>query len=101
MTLLVNIIGAGNLGKTIGSLLVKHQQVTIGAICNSSKISSINAINFIGQGSYCPEIDELPPADLTFITTPDDLIQATCEALSKNKFMKHGSIVLHCSGLLT
>lgn len=100
MTCLVNIIGAGHLGKTIGHLLVKHQSVTIGAICNRSKISSTNAITFIGQGNYCPKIAELPPADITFITTPDDLIEAASEELSRNPFIKTGSIVVHCSGLL-
>jgi predicted short-subunit dehydrogenase-like oxidoreductase (DUF2520 family) len=101
MALLVNIIGAGRLGKTIGHLLVRHQLVRIGAICNRSETSSINAIKFIGQGKYCPTIGELPPADITFITTPDDLIPVTCKELSKNQFIKKGSIVLHCSGSLT
>ena len=101
MTLLVNIIGAGHLGKTIGHLLVKYQLARIGSICNRSETSSIDAIKFIGQGKYCPTIAELPPADITFITTPDDLILVTCEELSKNQFLKKGSIVLHCSGSIT
>ncbi|CEG59209.1 Rossmann-like and DUF2520 domain-containing protein [Legionella fallonii] len=101
MTLLVNIIGAGHLGKTIGHLLVKNKLVKIGSICNRSETSSINAIKFIGQGKYCPTINELPHADITFITTPDDLISVTCEELSKNKFIKKGSVVLHCSGSIT
>lgn len=101
MTFLVNMIGAGHLGKTIGHLLVRHQLVSIGAICNRSELSSTNAIKFIGQGNYCPRITELPPADITFITTPDDLISTTCEELSKNPLIKVGSIVLHCSGSLS
>jgi predicted short-subunit dehydrogenase-like oxidoreductase (DUF2520 family) len=101
MTFLVNIIGAGHLGKTLGHLFVTHQLVTIGAVCNRSETSSIKAIKFIGQGRYCPTIAELPPADITVITTPDDLIAVTCEELSKNPFIKKGSIVLHCSGSLT
>ena len=101
MTLLVNIIGAGHLGKTIGHLLVKNQLVKIGSICNRSEASSINAIKFIGQGKYCATIGELQPADITFITTPDDQISITCEEFSKNPFIKRGSVVLHCSGSLT
>lgn len=101
MDLWINIIGAGQLGKTIGHLLFKHQVVKIGAICNRSEASAISAIKFIGQGNYCPTIGELLPADITFITTPDDLIAVTCEELSKNQFIKKGSIVLHCSGSLT
>ncbi len=101
MALVVNIIGAGNLGKTIGHLLVKHQLVKIGAICNRSEKSSLNAIKFIGQGKYCPLIEELAPADITFITTPDDLISGICEKLSENRFIKKASIVLHCSGSIS
>ncbi len=101
MTFLVNIIGAGHLGKTIGHLLVRHRLVKIGSICNRSEISTTNAIKFIGQGKVCPNISELPPADITFITTPDDLISATCEELSRNPFIEKGGIVLHCSGSLT
>ncbi len=97
MALLVNIIGAGHLGQTIGHLLVKHQLVLIGGVCNTSAIKTTNAIKFIGEGSYCPSINELPAADLTFITTPDDLISTLCEALSKNKSLKPGSTVLHCN----
>lgn len=101
MTLLINIIGAGNLGKTIGHLLLKHQLVTISGICNTSKISTDAAIQFIGDGTYYSSISQLPPADITLITTPDDLIKNTCDELSKNPFLKRGSTIIHCSGSLT
>jgi predicted short-subunit dehydrogenase-like oxidoreductase (DUF2520 family) len=101
MAWLVNIIGAGNLGKTIGHLLVKHELVQIGSVCNQSKTSTMNAIQFIGQGTYCSSISELQPADITFITTPDEEITVACEALSKNSLIKKGSVILHCSGALT
>lgn len=101
MVLLMNIIGAGNLGKTIGHLLVKNQLVKIGAICNTTQKSTLDAIKFIGDGVYCSEIDLLPPADITLISTPDDLISVMCKKLSENGSIKQGSIVLHCSGSLT
>lgn len=96
----INIIGCGNLGKTLGHLLVKNQVATIGSVCNSSKASTLDAINFMGQGKYSPSIDELEPADLILITTPDDLIAPICKKLSHNPFIKQGSLVLHCSGSL-
>ena len=101
MPLLINIIGAGQLGKTLGHLLAKQSSAQIGAICNTSAQSTANAIQFIGQGSYCPEISQLPEADLTFIITPDRMIEPTCVELCQNKSLKPGHIVLHCSGLLT
>ena len=101
MTLLINMIGAGRLGRTIGHLLMRHPLVTIGAICNTSLASSMQAIHFIGAGTYCASISELPAADITFITTPDDVIATTCNALSTNQLIQTGSIVLHCSGNLS
>ena len=101
MPLLINMIGAGHLGQTIAHLLSKNPLVQIGAICNTSEASSSQAITFIGGGVYCPSIAQLPPADITFITTPDDLISSICEALSNNKQIKPQSTVLHCSGSLS
>lgn len=101
MTLMVNIIGAGNLGQTIGHLLVKHRLVRVGAVCNTSRLNAQAAIKFIGEGEAYSSISELPPADVTFITTPDDLISNVCKTLSENKWIKLGSTVLHCSGNLT
>lgn len=102
MSLSVNIIGAGHLGKTIGFLLARqHAAVKINAIYNTSEMSAKEAIEFIGSGVYCPSIQELPPADLNIIATPDDFIQEVCEALSKNNHLKPGSIVMHCSGSLS
>lgn len=101
MTFIVNIIGAGNLGKTIGFLLHNSALVEIGSICNTSKESALSAIGFIGAGKYCAKITELPPADLTLISTPDRLISEVCQTFSKNKQMKKGSLVVHCSGVMT
>jgi predicted short-subunit dehydrogenase-like oxidoreductase (DUF2520 family) len=98
---LINIIGAGNLGKTIGYLLAKNRLAIIGAICNRSEKSGLEAIKFIGQGKYYSKIEELPLADITLITTPDDLISTICEKLSKNIALKQGSIIVHCSGFLS
>jgi predicted short-subunit dehydrogenase-like oxidoreductase (DUF2520 family) len=100
MTLIANIIGAGNLGKTLGFLLKRHG-IQIGGVCNTSIESTINAIDFIGAGYHSENIHELPPADMTFITTPDSIIQSVCNELSKTSNLKKGSIIIHCSGALT
>lgn len=101
MTFIINIIGAGNLGKTLGNILVKHRLVKIAGVCNRSQASTMNAIKFMGDGNYYSKITELPESDITFITVPDDLITATCEELINNQFLKKGSIIVHCSGSLT
>ncbi len=101
MTLLMNIIGAGHLGKTMGHLFFKHKLVRIGGICNTSQMSTHSAIEFIGDGTYYSTLAQLPSADITLIATPDDVIEETANALSNNPFLKKGSIILHCSGSLS
>lgn len=101
MVFSINIIGAGNLGKTVGHLLFKQGLIRIKGICNRTAESTMNAIRFIGGGTYYPDINELPPAEITLIATPDDFISETCSQLSKNPFLQKGGIVLHCSGSLS
>ena len=96
----VNIIGAGNLGKTIGKLIFTHDVGFIQEICNTSTKSGIEAASFIGQGDV-KTISELLPADITFITTPDDQIECCCQELSRSAKLKKNSIVVHCSGSLS
>lgn len=97
----VNFIGAGNLGKTIATLIAKQSTIVIQGVCNSSLESSQQAINLIGQGTAYGNIIDLPPADITFITTPDNDIETCCHILSTSKQLKPSSIIVHCSGSLS
>lgn len=101
MTVTMNIVGAGNLGKTIGKLMVLNKLVKIESVCNTTKNSTLAAINFMGDGTYCSSISELTEADLILIATPDDLISQTCYELSQNQNLRKNSTVFHCSGSLT
>lgn len=98
---LVNFIGAGKVGQTLGYLLVKYRLARIGAVCNQSENSALAAIQVMGEGKYYEKISALPAAQLTFITAPDDLITVLCEQLHQNPFLQKNSIVLHCSGALS
>ena len=95
----INFIGAGKLGRNIAKQIAINKAATVQGICNSR--SGVDAVNFIGQGSIYKSINALPPADLTFITTPDDDIQTCCEKLAESNNLRKGSIVAHCSGVLT
>jgi len=97
---LINFIGAGNLGKTIARLIVNHDLGTIQGIANRTLKSSVEASKFISEGTPYT-IGSLPPADITFVTTPDDDIQKCCEDLVLNSQLKKESIILHCSGSLS
>lgn len=97
----INIIGAGRLGKTLGRLIHDTQAAIIQDICNNSMRSSIEACEFIGAGTPCSQLNNLTEADITFITVPDDQIEAVCIQFSKSTACNAKTIVLHCSGLLT
>lgn len=101
MCIKINFIGAGRVGKTIAKQIVGSSVGIIQGVCNSSLESGKEAIAFIEQGEAFASIQELPPADITFITTCDDLIQNCCQNLTKSDNLKVGSIVLHCSGSLS
>ncbi|HAF87743.1 MAG TPA: DUF2520 domain-containing protein [Legionellales bacterium] len=99
MTTVINIIGAGKLGQTLGRLWVMHKAAQIGAVCNQTIESAQAAVDFIGQG-HVACLETLPPADVTLITTPDKTIAFIADKLSQLPLKPH-SIVMHCSGVLT
>ena len=101
MSKLINIIGAGRLGKTIGKLIKIYNAGEIQAVCNSSIESSRRAIAFIGAGRALADFRDLPPADVTFITTPDDIIAEVGQRICDSGNFKPGSTFIHCSGSLT
>lgn len=97
----INLIGAGKLGKTIGKLFVLNNLGSIVGICNSTKKSAKQAADFIGKGVVFENVTHLPNALITFITVPDDKIKMICEQFSRSRNFYPGSILVHCSGLLT
>ncbi len=100
MSLTINIIGAGRVGKTIGKLCVSNTVGKILGVYNRSAKNAAEAVTFIGQGSPFYSLEDLPAADITFITTPDDAIEPICAELVALKRLRKNSIVLHCSGSL-
>ena len=101
MSIKINFIGAGRVGKTIAKQIVDNKFAIIQGVCNRSLESGKKAIAFIGQGKVFLGIQELPPADITFITTYDDVILSCCQKLAKSRNLKAGSTILHCSGSLS
>lgn len=101
MSTLINIIGAGNVGKTLGYLLSRTPSVKIGGVVNRSLSSAINAISFMEQGTSFANISDLPHADITLITTQDDFISNAGTELCANKNIRRGDVIIHCSGTLS
>lgn len=98
--LTVNIIGAGRVGQALGLALASKQLAIIKGVCNQSLGSAQRAVQYIGAGLACSELNALPQAQLTIISCNDDAIAQMVTALSTLSFKKK-SIFLHCSGALS
>ncbi|HBB53126.1 MAG TPA: DUF2520 domain-containing protein [Legionellales bacterium] len=101
MLLTLNVIGAGRCGKTIAYLLAHANLVNVQGVCNSTLQSALQAIEFIGSGHAYQQVKDLPPADITLITCPDDQIESLSHELSQSMHLKEKSIIFHCSGALS
>ena len=99
--MLINFIGCGRVGKSIAHLFCTNKLATIGGIVTSSLKSAATSVEFIGEGTAYTAMKNLSPADIYFITTPDEIIEATCNRLVKETILKKESIVVHCSGSLS
>jgi predicted short-subunit dehydrogenase-like oxidoreductase (DUF2520 family) len=92
-----NFIGCGRLGKTLAFLL--KNQLTITGVVNQSFENAEQAVKFIGSGKAYHSINELPPAEIYFITTRDDEIEKIAVQLAE-KIHDKNTMVVHCSGSL-
>ena len=96
----LSIIGCGNMGKTLGRLWSQERVFSIGDILNRTHESASSAACFIGAGQAVAEIASMAPADIFLISTPDDHITESCNALAASGLLRTGDIVFHCSGAL-
>ncbi|WP_019215637.1 Rossmann-like and DUF2520 domain-containing protein [Legionella tunisiensis] len=71
----------------------------LAAVCNTSFGSAEQAVQQIGSGFPVASLTELPKVNLTFITTPDDLIPSI--ALQLKEQVPVDCFVVHCSGVLS
>ena len=102
LTATLNIIGAGRLGKTLANLWHHSAQFEIAGICNRTLPSAKAAREFIGAGSPCAKISDLPPADCWLIAVGDDEIDTVAQALGRHLSEQRATAhtVFHCSGAL-
>lgn len=94
-----NVIGAGRLGKNIALALTNSGLAQLAAVCNTTLDSAEQAIQQIGSGFAVTQLADLPKVNLTFITTPDDLIYSIAEQLREQ--VSTDSFIVHCSGVLS
>lgn len=94
-----NLIGSGNLGQTLGKLIIDKKLGTLRGVFNRDLRHSQAAIEFMGEGRAVSTLQDLPQADLYFVTTPDAAIETTAMALSH--CLEAPASVVHCSGSLS
>src|SRR5687767_1099611 len=96
----LTIIGAGNLGKTLGRLWHQHGTFRIQDVCCRSLAHADAATAFIGSGRAVEGLQVLRAADVYLISTPDDQVVACSDLLAGTGLLHGDSIVFHCSGAL-
>lgn len=94
----LNIIGAGRVGRTLGSLWEEKHTFTIQDVLDGTEPGARSAVAFIGDGRPLAAHDEPRPADVWMITTPDRALGRTAERLAAIGVLRTGDIVFHCSG---
>lgn len=95
---LLNIIGAGKLGRTLGQLAAQSGQYRVQDCLARSAASAQAAVDFIGAGRACSQLAQARPAPLTLLSVPDDAIAATAQALADSGRVQPGAVVFHASG---
>lgn len=97
----INIIGAGKLGETLARDINNYNLATTISIFNKSYKSSLKVAQRLNHAKAYKTIKDLPSAELTFITTPDDAINICANELAENINIKKGDLIIHCSGVLS
>ena len=100
MTVRFAIVGAGKVGSALAKLLSQAGYELIGVA--SRTLSSAGAAReMAGTGLATTAAAEVTRgAELTFLTVPDDAIEALCRRLAVEGAFAEGAVVAHCSGAL-
>lgn len=96
---LINIVGAGRVGKSLAKAL-RIKGWKIGLIANRSFKSSERAVKFIGEGKPTTTKSEEFPEGILLVCLPDDTLENLKEILENWKLENLTSII-HTSGALS
>lgn len=99
-TPVLNIVGCGKVGRTLGSLFRSQGVFQVQHILNRSQDSADDAIKFIGEGRGVTQYGELASADVWMLTGPDLSLRDCAAAIRGTGTLRHGDLLFHCSGVL-
>lgn len=94
----VAIIGCGTVGTALARLLGRAGYPIEGVSSRNPGRAAAVAQNVGATHASAAPWEVTGGAGLVFITTPDDAIQPTCEALASRHAFTAQSVVVHCSG---
>ncbi len=94
----INIIGCGNVGITLGHLIHLNKSFTIKNLMDSCATNAKRAQSIIGSGCPINDIALLSYSDIYLITTPDNAIEKTFNAITNHLKPTKDTIFIHCSG---
>ncbi|QJD99948.1 DUF2520 domain-containing protein [Massilia forsythiae] len=100
MKIVLNIVGAGHVGRALGHVLADRGGVTVQDVLTRSMASAADAIAFIGGGRAIAAARDLRPAPLWMLAVPDDRIAPAAAMLADlaRPLSLRGAVVFHCSG---
>ena len=102
MTQTFAIIGCGRVGTTLARHLTAAGYVPAG-FASRSRQSAEKAAAIAGSPEKVYDAAEAAAetAGLVFLTTPDNAIAPTCQAIADRRGFQKDAVVLHCSGALS
>lgn len=95
----INVIGTGKVGETLMRRIVEADGLTLGSVFNRSADRAEGVTRRINAGQVSLTVEGLAPAELWFLTVPDDRIAETAQALARSGHAP--AMVAHCSGFLS
>ncbi|UXY15690.1 DUF2520 domain-containing protein [Chitiniphilus purpureus] len=98
--MLLNLIGAGRLGRTLARAWRDAGCCEIGAVLCRDAAHARAAVGFIGAGQPMTGLTGLPTAGLWLIATPDNAIAQVAGALAQAGGPCAADLVFHASGVL-
>jgi predicted short-subunit dehydrogenase-like oxidoreductase (DUF2520 family) len=97
MTAVLNIVGAGHVGRVLGRLFAVRGVFAVQDVLTRSHASAQAAVDFIGAGHAVDAIAALRQADVWMLAVSDDRIAEVAAQLAAGRDVK-GAVVFHCSG---
>jgi predicted short-subunit dehydrogenase-like oxidoreductase (DUF2520 family) len=98
MTALLNLVGAGHVGRALGRLFQRHGVFEVQDVLTRAPASARAAVAFIGAGRAVDGVRDMRPAAVWMLAVGDDQIAPAAQALLDAGVVHQGATVFHCSG---